>query len=176
MTATHERLFFALWPDADVRREIARQYRQHAPQAGLGRAVKSANLHLTLHFLGNIPSSQIDCFIQHAQRVQHKPFEISLQNFGYFKKSKVLWMGCSAVSPALLELQQVLGTEIAHCGYRLEKRRFYPHVTLARKVDKAVTASRIPTIFWSVNEFVLVRSLTHSEGVEYQVRNRFRLQ
>ncbi len=170
---SHERLFFALWPGVSVRQQMVQRLTSIQGKQNQGRLVKPDNLHMTLHFLGNIDVDRIDCFIKQAKSVTLNPFEIRINNAGYFKKPKVLWLGCEEIPVQLTQLQQDLEQALNHCGYISEHRKYHPHVTVARKIIEPVAKQSIETIKWTVDEFVLVKSVTHPAGVEYLVRDRF---
>ncbi len=169
----HERLFFALWPPVSVRQQMVKRLRGIEGLQSQGRIVNPENLHLTVHFLGNIDIERIDCFIQQAKSVSLNPFELQINKAGYFKKPKVFWLGCEVIPERLLQLHHDLAIRLNHCGYIPEVRKYHPHVTMARKVITSIAVQSIESINWTVDEFVLVKSVTHSDGVEYLVRNSF---
>jgi RNA 2',3'-cyclic 3'-phosphodiesterase len=138
-----------------------------------GRLVQPDNLHLTVHFLGNIDIERIDCFVQQAKSIKLKPFELHLNKVGYFKRPKVLWLGCEVIPDRLLQLHKDLAISLNNCAYIPESRKYHPHVTVARKINEPVIDHPLELIKWSVDDFVLVKSVTHVSGVEYQVRGRF---
>jgi RNA 2',3'-cyclic 3'-phosphodiesterase len=170
---SYERLFFALWPDVSLRQQMVQRLTSIQGVQNQGRLVNPNNLHMTLHFLGNIDVDRIDCFIEQAKSVTLNPFELCLNKAGYFKKPRVLWLGSEDIPVQLIQLQQDLEKALNHCGYISERRKYHPHVTVARKIVKPVAEQSIESIKWSVDEFVLVKSLTHPAGVEYRVRDRF---
>lgn len=100
--------------------------------------VPPSNYHLTLRFIGEIQSWQ-------AQEVDHaliairaRSFEISLRGLGTFEKAgriQALWVGVER-SDALAHLQNKVETALQRVGIAPERKRFAPHVTLAR-VDRA---------------------------------------
>ena len=53
------RLFFALWPDNEVRRTLDQAGRQLHAACG-GRRMRAPNVHLTLVFLGNVEIARLD--------------------------------------------------------------------------------------------------------------------
>ena len=56
--APSRRLFFALWPDEDMRQAMLHAIRKAARASG-GRPVPAANLHVTLAFLGAVPERRL---------------------------------------------------------------------------------------------------------------------
>ncbi|MCK4710700.1 MAG: RNA 2',3'-cyclic phosphodiesterase [Gammaproteobacteria bacterium] len=175
MTKSVERLFFALWPDQQVRKSLAEAFAGIAELSGQGRAMNTSNLHMTLHFLGNIPVNQIACYIDRAQQIETASFELEINQLGYFKRPQISWLGSVGVPPALLQLQYLLGTTIKYCGFQPETRPYMPHITMARKIKQAVTVDSINSIPWKVENFVLVQSLGQGESTQYQVKTSFPL-
>ncbi|MDJ0834273.1 MAG: RNA 2',3'-cyclic phosphodiesterase [Gammaproteobacteria bacterium] len=176
MKQPFERLFFALWPDASLREQIT-GLRKALPGLDQGRLLVAGNLHLTLHFLGNIELERIDCFLQQAGKVKARSFSLELDTPGYFKRPQVAWLGCQRIPTGLVELHRQLGEHIENCGFKVEHRAYSPHMTLARKIRKRpelpTTVQALP---WQVNEFVLIKSVSVEGGVEYRVRESFPLQ
>jgi len=175
MSKPFERLFFALWPNQKIRDRLTQSYAKIPELDGQGRLVIPSNLHITLHFLGNIPVQQVDCFIRQARKVQASSFELKLNRPGYFKKPKIGWIGPEQIPIALLRLQHTLGENINHCGYQVETRPYRPHVTMARKVRPVVLTDSISSINWKVDSFALVKSIPYGASVKYLVKMRFPL-
>lgn len=175
MSEPYERLFFALWPDDSVRSHLTYIYDKNNGLSGQGSAVKPANLHMTLHFLGNIPIHKVDCFIRQANKVVGQPFELVLDHFGYFKRPRVLWLGCDGIPRDLKKLHIDLGQLLKPCGYTPEQRSFCPHITLRRKNNGPTQPRNINPVEWTVNSFVLVKSYALSDGVEYRIKASYAL-
>ncbi len=178
---TH-RLFFALWPTAQVRHSIVETFSQF-PQPVKGRIMQPHNLHVTLHFIGSVTQDVKNCMHTAAQTVRSNSFECDLDRFGSFRRARILWMGCQAVSVELTQLHHKLAVAIENCGYQSEKRVFSPHVTLMRKyvspfgnqMGNQVAEQIDFSIPWRVEEFVLIESITYKEGVNYQVIEKYPL-
>lgn len=170
MTAETDRLFFALWPDDSVRKALAEW--QNGDLPGAGRWIAAANLHLTLLFAGNVNRGTRQCLSQAAGELTLPCFSLTLSETGVWRKPQVAWLGAAALAePVLQTLVNSLREIARECGLQPENRDFLPHVTLGRKIRKMPTAwhSRVaPAIHWPVREFVLVRSITCAEGVQYQ--------
>lgn len=176
MSKSCERLFFALWPDDHVRVLLDKSFSKFNKISDKARVVKAANLHLTLHFLGNVPKDKVDCFVQQAKKVNGVPFKLTLNQLGHFKKPKVVWSGCESVPDELSELHNSLAEQLKFCEYAAEHRVFTPHMTLARKfLQPLPTDAQMTPIDWIVDRFVLIQSKSSVDGVEYQVRNSFPL-
>jgi len=175
MNESFERLFFALWPSKALREEIVQAYDGLGKQSKQGRRVRISNLHMTLHFLGNIALDRVDCFIEQARQVKSAPFELELTHIGHFKKARVAWLGCATRPQRLMQLHRRLAEQIRLCGYSAEERRYTPHVTMARKARGPAEPVDIEPISWSVDRFVLVKSESVEDGVQYRVKASFPL-
>ncbi len=96
-----QRLFFALWPDADLQQRLAAASLALLPPHSGGRHVPPENLHCTLLFLGAVGAAQRLCVEAAADRVRAAPFSLVLDRFGYFRRPQVAWLGCST-TPSML--------------------------------------------------------------------------
>jgi len=101
------------------------------------------NIHLTLKFLGDVSTANLETLakILQAEARQRQPFEISVGELGAFPsahRAHVIWLGVQA--PAELNtLQQGIEGEMARLGYKAEDRPFSPHLTLGRVSRNADT-------------------------------------
>jgi len=163
------RLFLALWPDESQRAAISAWQRswQWPPGAKL---VAPERLHLTLHFIGNVPSARLP-ELATGLRV---PFEAVELEFG----DAEVWRGGIAVlrphaSPEpLLKLQARLATALTALGLPVEDRPYRPHVTLARRAVAAKPPASGPALRWHADSgYVLVRTVFGGGG--YQILERF---
>ncbi len=169
------RIFFALWPDDATRKQIVESFKQSSIDKKQGRIVSVDNLHITLHFIGNVNQLKMDCLHRAAQTVKADRFNIELDHYGYFNKPKVLWMGLKHTPRVLETLHQTLGTSLAKCEFEVELRPYAPHMTLMRKLPKPEAFEKFKPIGWQVKEFVLVKSFSIEGGVRYEVRERYAL-
>ena len=164
------RLFFALWPDAAVRKQIARLSRQVCDHP-----VPTTNLHMTLLFLGAHNDAARQCFCTAAGQVRGSAFTLSLDQCGGWARKRIQWLGASELPAALGELADALTNALAEGGIEAEKRPFVPHVTLSRKAKNPVEGPTPAPIFWSANDFVLAESVSSPDGVRYVVLERWKL-
>lgn len=98
---------------------------------------KTANLHLTLKFLGDgIDEARVPILTDALRAVEGAPFPLALAGVGCFppegrQPPRVLWAGLSA-SPALAELAAAVDRTLVPLGFPAERHAFSPHLTLAR--------------------------------------------
>lgn len=167
------RLFFALWPDRGVRKAISDCLKAF-PSYG-GRVVPQYNWHMTLHFVGNTTYEEKTCLDRQARKLRAEPFELILDQSGYFKKPRVFWLGCQQPPSVLFDLQKKLGDEISHCDYQPETRPYSPHITVARKVVEKPELTLVDRIYWRIDRFVLIESVAEQGGVRYRVIEQYPL-
>lgn len=162
------RLFFALWPGEALRERL------HAaaggiPIEGAARRVPRDNLHMTLHFIGNVFFEEMICLQRQARRVTADRFRFDIDCQGFFGKPRVAWLGCRELPAALGELQAQLGRQLQLCGYQPEARRYQPHVTVARRIEAVSDRARFEPIPWAVGDFSLIEVRQLKKGVQYRV-------
>ena len=124
--ATH-RLFFALWPDDEVRRAITARATEFAGAcAPGGRPVAPQRYHLTLQFLGSfaaLPEAVVEGAIAAGDNVHAPELTLLLDRIGSFERNRVWWLGCDP-SPGLLHLRGELGRALAAAGLRTDGKPF----------------------------------------------------
>ncbi len=102
----------------------------------LVRWTPTANIHLTLKFLGDVSPPTIELLTQMlmAEAGQHSCFDIQIAELGTFpnlRRPRVIWIGIQAPS-ALEALQRGIEAATARMGYPAEERPFSPHLTIGR--------------------------------------------
>ena len=160
------RLFFALWPDQEVRERLATLLESLAPQGG--RAVADSNLHLTLAFLGQVSPQQQSCMEAWADGLHVPRLSLTLDHLGYWPQPRVVWLGPSRWSEALDHLVGSLVDGMHHCGLTPDPRPYIPHVTLMRKA-RGLPDWSPSSICWCSEGLVLCESCTGANGLEYRV-------
>jgi 2'-5' RNA ligase len=124
------RLFVALDLPFEVKQKLA------AMAEGLAGArwVPADNHHLTLRFIGEVPPFRAEEIDVALGALRGKCFPLTLQGVGTFAKGGrdiALWVGVER-TPALDLLQGKIETALQRAGLAPERRRFLPHVSLAR--------------------------------------------
>ncbi len=142
--------------------------------------VKSANIHVTLKFLGEVPEDKIqDVFTATDSGCKGvKKFRMGLKGLGGFpnlKKPRVIWVGTSTGEKEITELQKKVEQELEKIGFPKEERSFTPHFTIGRikipkgieKLSEAVEQIGFVTEEFDVNEVVVIRSQLNLAGAIY---------
>ncbi len=132
------RLFVALDLPRTLRERLGMLSGAGIPGA---RWVPPENYHLTLRFIGEMPGYRAEEIDLALASMTGRGFSLTLAGVGTFSKGGrpvSLWVGVER-NPALDHLQNKIETALQRCGLDPERRRFTPHVTLAR-LDNAVEA------------------------------------
>jgi RNA 2',3'-cyclic 3'-phosphodiesterase len=149
------------------------------------RWVPPENYHVTLRFIGELPGWRAE-EVDHALAGLRAPgFELQLSGVGTFAKGgkvNALWVGVER-NPALDHLQAKVETALQRAGIESERRRFNPHVTLARMdgVPEGKIASWVQghNLFRSdkvpVEHFTLFRSRLGKEQAVYEAEVEYPL-
>lgn len=184
----------AVDPPLEVREQLvewARGVAVAAREAGSARGslrlLDAESLHLTLCFLGSRPVGEIDALVAAlAADVEHA-CELSV--------GAPLWLPPRRPHALAVEIhdrdgelarvqERVSGALVAACGWRPERRRFRPHITLARvrgRVGRARPATgrtgrprrelslpATPRLSFTPEAIVLYRSWLAPEGATYE--------
>ena len=129
-----------------------------------GRFTHRENLHLTLHFLGNIAPSRRSTLrhILTTTTAEASPIPLTFDRLGSFnerRQTKLIYL-TARTSPPLSALEQSLRRSLLSYGFSLENRSFLPHVTLARHChvipDQDPLTLRFPAISACVKTVALM--------------------
>lgn len=131
------RLFVAVEPPGATATAAARVI-ERLRRAGVeARWVDPAQLHVTLHFLGDVPATDLPaiCRALDAAGGRTGPFEVAIGGVGAFPdpaRPRTIWLGVREGAAGLVALHAALAAELEPLGFRTEERRFVPHVTIGR--------------------------------------------
>jgi 2'-5' RNA ligase len=170
--ADSRRIFFALWPDAEVARALHAVGSEAHALCG-GRLTRRETAHLTLAFIGAVPSARVADAAAAAAAVAAAAFEWQVDRLGYWQHNRILWAG--GESAPLAALTADLAGRLRDAGFRIERRPFAAHVTLLRNARCRELPPLAAPLAWRVREFVLVESVPMPEGSRYDVIDRWPL-
>jgi RNA 2',3'-cyclic 3'-phosphodiesterase len=155
------RLFFALWPEADMRERIGDAAAALRLPEG-ARLVPPENYHLTLAFVGEATGSQLAVLRQIGRGQRAAGSTITIDAYQYWPESQVVVAVAREPPGALAELWMQLHRDLAfHPAAPKRNRRqlsLRAHVTLARKVSQAPVLPAMSPFAWNARSFSLVRS------------------
>ena len=160
------RLFFALWPDVEIRHSLLK-IRDTLP-SDCGRLVPSNNLHITLVFLGEISTAKTEYMLESAGQLRIKPVTLILDHIGWWKKTQVAWLAPSHIPGEIPKIATELAAAAKQRAIKLDQRPYRPHVTLARGVRREPCLSAFAPVQWPVRGFSLIQSQTLQAGTRYK--------
>ncbi|MBO1077612.1 RNA 2',3'-cyclic phosphodiesterase [Roseomonas haemaphysalidis] len=141
------------------------------------RWVPPENYHLTLRFIGEVENLLADELDEALSAIRAKPFDLQLRGLDVFEKAgriHSLFVGVER-SDRLTHLQNKVETALVRAGLPPERKRFTPHVTLARvdKVppEKSIAFVQAHNLFRAAPErmerFCLFSSVLGKEAAHY---------
>lgn len=170
------RLFLALMPTPAARASLLRQ-RDDWGWAATARLEHLADLHVTLHFLGAVPASRVAA-LKRDLGLAFAPFRIELQRAVVWPGADVAVLEPGGGCAPLTELHMRVAERLQQLGVPHERRRYRPHLTLARRAGGSRPPRGLRTVGWRVSDYVLVESLLVGSvrpGVgRYRVLRRYR--
>jgi RNA 2',3'-cyclic 3'-phosphodiesterase len=141
------------------------------------RWVAPENLHLTLRFIGEVEGHNAEDIDAALSGIRLPRFPLTLSGVGEFadgRRLRSIWVGVEP-SEMLERLQAKVEQAVQRAGQPPEKRKFKPHVTLAR--FKSHPGAKLQTYFserslfrappFEVSDFTLYSSYLAHEGAIY---------
>jgi 2'-5' RNA ligase len=175
------RLFTGLEIPPDVSRDLA-SYRGGLPGA---RWVDPENYHITLRFIGDIDHATArDIFSMLADGRRRGPVTVTFDSLASFGGERPRAVFARAVpTNDLQDLQQEQELLVRRVGLPPEKRKFHPHVTLARLRDASpidvagyiATRGQFPKLAFTAERFVLFSARDSVGGGPYVVEAAYPL-
>jgi 2'-5' RNA ligase len=149
------------------------------------RPAMAGQLHLTLHFLGELSDNSMVDLSQSLSALQCASFKLVLAGAGVFQQDGgrrgVLWAGILPCEP-LRQLHGTVSAVIQNHGLPLEDRPWAPHITLARyssgppeHLKRFLNQGTALNAELDVREFQLVQSQPGPNGSVYTSRAVFPL-
>jgi 2'-5' RNA ligase len=169
----NQRLFFALWPPAELQAWLAGVARGLQAELG-GKATRQDSIHLTLVFLGAVSAQRLQDVAAAADAVPCEPFMLTLDTGGCWSHNRIAWVAPASTPQPLAETVQALQLSVRALGFSIDDRPYAPHITLVRKASGARrTAPLSETAQWFVDHFVLVSSQLDTQGSRYSAIGRW---
>jgi len=164
------RLFIAINFNTGTRNKLIALCDELRSHSERGRFSLPENLHLTLAFLGESDDKQTAAAKAAMDTAVFDPFEILIDRIGRFKRNHrggdIWWAGVRE-NKNLLDLQQNLTSGLRSRGFNLEKRKYNPHITLAREVKTDATPRSIEPFGEPISMIDLMKSERINEKLTY---------
>ncbi len=183
-----KRLFCAVKVEAnEVIRSVWRDFRDELTTDRINW-VDPANLHITLAFFGDTPGSKeahICDALEKAAR-HSSPFSFQTKGCGTFgsrRMPRVVWLGITGTE-GFTELYNNANRFLELTGYRPDKKKFVPHLTIGRikqmenpeKLEDLLSANQNRDFgTFSVDRFYLIQSILTPGGPVYHTVRSFEL-
>src|SRR5437867_9221492 len=122
-------LFIAVDLPDEIREGLQDVQRDLGSVSGSARWVAPESIHITLKFLGEVPSKRLNDIHEALAGLSWKPFRIDLRGVGFFpgtRSPRIFWVGMEA--PTMSALAEELDARLARIGFETEKRAFRPHI------------------------------------------------
>jgi len=137
------------------------------------KAIPSENYHVTLSFIGNCSSKQLDslCSASDHWLAHDAPerFCLTIDQSQYWSGSGILWVGPSSWPESLTRLHAKLGHIARQCtSAKKPKRSFQPHVSLYRSKSPIPKPLMAPYFELRDEEVTLFESVQGTNAVSYR--------
>jgi len=175
------RTFIAIDVPGSVKLELEKFTEELRKTGAMVTWVKPERMHLTLKFLGDVPTEKIEEIKQALQATAESFTPLRLQPVGCgafpsIKQMRVVWVGLRGDDEQLKELQKRLETALSPLGFAAEDRPFRAHLTLGRVKGKRhlnslqealLTCQRFQAGAFEVAELTLYKSDLRPTGPIY---------
>lgn len=98
------------------------------------RAVPEEQIHLTLRFIGEVEANQFQDIKARLLEIDARPLTTAIRGVGHFPprgKPRIVWAGLESAGDIMI-LRNRVNNLLSQCGVEPERRKFHPHVTIAR--------------------------------------------
>jgi len=154
------------------------ELRASAKNAGMTVAwVPSANMHVTLKFLAEIPEESLWAIrdLLSERLAERATFPVDVKGLGAFpsrSNPRVVWVGVQSLGDELAKLAADVETWLELLGFEKESRPFHPHLTLGRikqgSTDLIGEREDLEIDHCTIQDIVLYQSVLSSRGVQYK--------
>ena len=151
------------------------------------KVVSAPNIHITLKFLGNINTGKINkiekAIKETADTFRRFKYEINgkINAFPSPNNARVVFLEIGNGGRQISEIYNELENNLSMVKIRKEKRKFFPHITIARiknkkNIEQLVNNYEMDSVDWlDCLEITLFESRLKPKGAEYTILNKFSL-
>lgn len=111
------------------------------------RWTNPANIHLTLHFLGDVAAGDVNkvAAALQAAAAEAAAFSLTLAGLGCFpntRRPRIVWVGVQGDTGLLVDVHKDLGRRLRVINFTPEARPYAPHLTIGR-VKKGIRSHQL---------------------------------
>jgi 2'-5' RNA ligase len=183
------RTFVCIEVPASIRERIGETQKQLRNIGSRVSWANTANIHLTMKFLGDVPVARLPKVFDAVDRavIGVDEFEIEVGGTGCFpspRRPRVLWIGIHQPSTGLMELHTSVEEQMVVAGFPPEGKRYSPHLTIGRvreperaaDLGEALVAASFPPERFLVRHVIVMRSDLRPTGSVYTPQHKASLQ
>ncbi|MDF5806787.1 2'-5' RNA ligase family protein [Pseudomonas aeruginosa] len=134
----------------------------------------TANLHLTLAFLGQVPSARLEALLDMAAAIEAAPFDLCLDRLLRWRNG-ILLLAPSQPPGALLRLRRAPALRPCRTGAARGNPPIQRPSDPGSRCRAAGGRPATPTFVWQVDHFSLFCSQNDAAGVRYRTLGRWAL-
>lgn len=134
-------------------------------------------MHLTLRFIGETSETAAHDIDVALQGVRVDPCQVAVKSVGVFgtgKRPRIIWAGLDPEAPLAI-LHQRIEAALIRTGLQPDRRKYAPHITLARLKNRAARLDRfvvdhadLSTDPWDITQITMFRSHLARNGAIYE--------
>jgi len=134
----NERIRSFVAVDMDQQNLVSRLIEAQRSLQNLGadlKLVEPENIHATIRFLGEVPSTTIELVKEQMNQVKFEPFDAEFAGLGAFpnlRRINVVWVGMRKGHEEISKIFDQLEPRLRQIGFVPDRKGFSPHVTIAR--------------------------------------------
>jgi RNA 2',3'-cyclic 3'-phosphodiesterase len=180
------RLFVALSIPADARENLSSLISDLQRADAQPRWINPENLHVTLKFIGEVPSENVAAMGDALATVRTaQPVDLEFRDIEFFpdaRRPSVAWVGIES-SQNLAVLAAEVNRVLTPLGIPREEKPFVPHLTIVRFKETCPSPALLAEIGtkkesnfggFQTGEFHLIESKLKNTGAEYTTLHSFR--
>jgi len=160
------RLFVAINFNDETRAWLTSLRDELRSRSTRGNFTLDNNTHLTLVFIGECNPKSMDKVKAILDTVTFQPFEVVIERLGTFSRGTLWWAGLREDKP-LMDLQHEIEYKLALCGFKMDGRKYHPHITLGREVITDAAPWAIEPFGETVTSIALMKSERISGKLTY---------
>ncbi len=129
------RVFYAVTFQEETKEKLIEYKNLVSNNSVKGRFTNKNNFHLTLEFIGEVDEKELSLLTNILYKLQNPPKELITSYIGSFKRrdKDIIWLGIEE-NKELITLQRNLRNLLINNGFKIENRKYKPHITIGREI------------------------------------------